>query len=325
MADELSIVKSEPLRIVGQSSTTKAPTEQFWAEHPNLKQLASGAVNTLPAVGAMAGGIAATPETLGVGSVAGAALGAGAGRGLRDLIAESVGLEPESTPLGKAARIALDTLMTAATPAALDTVKRMVTRPGATFADIIDVFAHPQKTLTDTAAMLRGTSAEPMLTRPPTVVSNFNQPTAMSPRLAAQKSPTIEQKLTEALNDVRVSETANTPAALVGGKTPPPTGATFRRPAVDPMRRGEYEATIPDKWGSFIYQMPNSPAKLNVTAADVVNIKGLMQRGMAEKDAVSAVLSNRSVTNEAINGLMARGMSLAEAVQTLVRSQRGVR
>lgn len=84
-----------------------------------LQQLGRGALNTLPAAGAMVGGVLSTPETMGAGTIPGIALGAGVGRGLRDLIGHFTGMDEPSSPLQKAANIVGDTAMTGATAAIL--------------------------------------------------------------------------------------------------------------------------------------------------------------------------------------------------------------
>src|SRR5258708_6356482 len=121
----------------GGSTPPPAPTKpQTWADrYPNVAGVARGVVNTLPVLGAAVGGALATPETLGTGTIAGAALGAGVGRGARDLIAEYTGLEPKSSPLAKAGTIALDTAVTAAVPGMIEAVKTPV-QTVAEFADI---------------------------------------------------------------------------------------------------------------------------------------------------------------------------------------------
>lgn len=108
-------------------------------EHPTTAALAEGVVNTLPAAGAIAGGAIATPETLGTGTVAGAALGAGVGRGLRDLIAHTIGLE-STTPTQKAKNIALDTTETAAAQAILPGLVTALSTPGQTVKEALNTF-----------------------------------------------------------------------------------------------------------------------------------------------------------------------------------------
>lgn len=169
MADEqaLTVVKSEPLPTL----TVVDPQPTWWQQHPKTLQLARGTLDTLPAVGAMVGGAVATPETLGAGTVAGAALGAGVGRGARDLIAEHLGIDDPTTPLSKGARIALDTAITAAAPAVAGVAKRVLTAPSATLADFIETFAHPKDTADKVVEYLRATPPIPRPMGGPTLAA----------------------------------------------------------------------------------------------------------------------------------------------------------
>jgi len=89
---------------------------QFWQNHPNITGIARGSLDSLPGIGAILGGVAASPETLGAGAIAGGALGAGAGRGLRDILAQIGGLEEQTSPMRKAGNITMDTGLAAITP-----------------------------------------------------------------------------------------------------------------------------------------------------------------------------------------------------------------
>lgn len=189
MADEapLTVVKSEPLptlSVVDDQPAAPQPSgamQQFWARHPNAAQLTKGALNSLPTAGAITGGVIATPETLGAGTVVGSALGAGAGRGARDLLAEALGLEDKTSPLSKGARIALDTAITAATPAVAGTAKRLLTDPRTTLADLLDVFAHPQSTVDKVVDYLRATA--PSAQAVPSISEGFTLPQAKPVKL----------------------------------------------------------------------------------------------------------------------------------------------
>jgi len=156
----LKAMNEKPLTV---PSTFDEGVQAWWQQHPKTRQLAKGTLDTLPAMGAMVGGVLATPETLGGGTVAGAALGAGAGRGARDLIAEHLGIESPTSPLSKGSRIALDTAITAAVPAVANTAKRLLTDPKTTFADLIETVFHPQGTADKVVDYLR-TSARPIST-----------------------------------------------------------------------------------------------------------------------------------------------------------------
>jgi hypothetical protein len=98
---------------------------QSWQNHPYLRQIARTGLDVLPGLGAMAGGALATPETFGGGTIIGGALGAGAGRGLRDIAADFLGLN-QTTPLQKATGIAGDVALTAAIPGAMQTARNPI-------------------------------------------------------------------------------------------------------------------------------------------------------------------------------------------------------
>jgi hypothetical protein len=128
--------------------TVAAPTPDFTAtnEPPStaLKAAAYGkdamqlALDALPGAGAVVGGVLATPETLGGGTLAGAALGAGAGRGLRDLIGAGLGLQPPTTAMREGKQIALDVGETYVAGKVLPALWEAIKAPGATVADVFD-------------------------------------------------------------------------------------------------------------------------------------------------------------------------------------------
>src|SRR5438045_642552 len=73
-----------------------APSETWATRHPLAADITRSTLNALPAAGAIGGGLLATPETAGAGTAVGMGLGAAAGRGARDLIAEQLGLQAPS-------------------------------------------------------------------------------------------------------------------------------------------------------------------------------------------------------------------------------------
>lgn len=96
------------------------------------------ALDALPGAGAVVGGALATPETLGGGTLAGAALGAGAGRGLRDLIAAGLGLQKPTTAMGEGKTIAMDAGETYLAGKILPALWAAIKAPGATVADVYE-------------------------------------------------------------------------------------------------------------------------------------------------------------------------------------------
>lgn len=97
---------------------------------PSLgRRLAKGALDSLPGIGGVVGGVISTPETGGVGTIPGIALGAGVGRGVRDLIGHYSGLDEPTTAMQKAGHIVGDTAMTAGTAAILPGLATAVKAP----------------------------------------------------------------------------------------------------------------------------------------------------------------------------------------------------
>lgn len=102
--------------------------------------LARGVLNTLPAVGAMVGGALSTPETFGAGTVPGIALGAGAGRGLRDLVGHYTGLDEPTTPVQKLEHIGGETAVTGATAVLLPGLVQAAKAPLRTLGEASEQF-----------------------------------------------------------------------------------------------------------------------------------------------------------------------------------------
>lgn len=96
------------------------------------------ALDALPGAGAVIGGTLATPETMGGGTLVGAALGAGAGRGLRDLISAGLGLQKPSTAIAEGGKIAMDAGETYVAGLVLPALWSAIKAPGATVADVFD-------------------------------------------------------------------------------------------------------------------------------------------------------------------------------------------
>lgn len=98
---------------------------ELWDKHPRMKQFVQSAMQALPGIGAVGGGLLATPETMGTGTVLGGALGAGVGRGAMDIGNQLLGLE-ETTPMQKAQNIGMDTALTAVTPGLMSWIKNPI-------------------------------------------------------------------------------------------------------------------------------------------------------------------------------------------------------
>ena len=107
-----------PMTTPNASAGTRSATG--WpAQYPKTAQVVGGVLNALPAAGAIAGGVLASPETFGTAAPLGVALGAGVGVGARKLATEALGLEPVTSPIAKAKQIATDIALTGITQAVL--------------------------------------------------------------------------------------------------------------------------------------------------------------------------------------------------------------
>ena len=93
------------------------------------RRVGRAALDTLPGIGGIVGGVLSTPETLGAGTIPGAAIGVGAGQGLRDLIGHYTGLDAPTTPVEKAGNIAKETAIAGATGVLLPGVVAAVRTP----------------------------------------------------------------------------------------------------------------------------------------------------------------------------------------------------
>lgn len=133
-------------------------------------EYARSALNALPGVGALVGGVLSTPETFGAGTVPGIALGAGAGRGLRDLIGHYTGLDKPTTPQQKALAIGGETAIAGATAAILPGVVSAVKAPMQTLREGAEQFGSAMppaiRRLAKIMPSLPEAEAGPLLQRP---------------------------------------------------------------------------------------------------------------------------------------------------------------
>jgi hypothetical protein len=112
----------EQARLKESSKYPGVISPEQWAQHPNLKKFTSSVVDTIPGLAGLAGGVLGTGATPGLGTAIGFGTAYGAGRGARDLIAQSMGLEPGTTPVDKALNIGGETLFAATVPGAIESV-----------------------------------------------------------------------------------------------------------------------------------------------------------------------------------------------------------
>lgn len=99
---------------------------ETWQKHPKIAEFSRQVLNAAPGVGSIVGGLALSPETFGAGSIPGMALGAGYGRGLRDIATSVLGLEKQKSPMEAASNIGMDAGLAAITPGIMEAIKTPV-------------------------------------------------------------------------------------------------------------------------------------------------------------------------------------------------------
>lgn len=172
----------------GQDTDTDTKSKSWWDQHPNVRQVAEGVLNTLPAMGAVAGGVLGAPLAAmqtgtvvgiptGLATEAGAVgLGAGAGRGARDLIAEATGIEQPTSPTSKGIRIGADTVGTAAMHASMPGVVEALKTPAQTLKQLEGVL--PKWMRPDIGSIIEPAQGKPApnYTRPSSPMTVTDEP-----------------------------------------------------------------------------------------------------------------------------------------------------
>jgi hypothetical protein len=195
-----------------------APTAPASPAHPWIK----AGLDALPGVGAVVGGALAGPETAGLAAIPAMALGAGAGRGLRDLIAEGFNIDQPSSPATKAGRIALDTTETAVASAILPGLWEAIKTPGKTISEVVETLP---KWLRPNIPPGMGKAPARILTRP--AWQSWQQ--EMAPEAPAPKPTATSTSMTPGPilqpRPAPVSAPAAAPVETVPGGNAPPTGS----------------------------------------------------------------------------------------------------
>lgn len=245
--------------------------ESVKSQKPSIgSQFLRGATSALPVIGGVLGGTAGTAASPIIGTAAGAGAGAALGEGLRRLINAAILRDPRelkqmpssmattgvTTGAGAGILAGLPVAAEALSPSAIlsDVERRGTISPGVLGGDAIKRAAAAYRGMSGDGAILSRPAwqaAEP----PPGMPTR--DLTALSPRLSPQGS-SLEDQLRALLDEARGTDTANIPATVSGGMIKGPVKSTFLNPSVDPMQRGAYTATIPDKWGSLIYRKPTA-------------------------------------------------------------------
>ncbi len=260
----LTIVKSEPLAPAAGAPATSPPDGAPWPErYPRLAGGTKAVLNALPGVGGVVGAAVAGPETGGLAAVPAIALGVGAGRGLRDLIAEGLGLDAPSSPVAKGARIALDTAESAAAAAILPGLWEAIKTPGRTIREVVEML--------------------PKAIRP-----------AIPPRLANTPARLFERPAWQTWQEHIQPPTGPqaVPAPAQAPISPPPTAASpITVPVVAPVTSQGTAMTS----GVALKQANDAFAQAGVKPmlAEASNAAELIKRGRSAVEAVAQVLKNR--------------------------------
>lgn len=223
--------------------------------------LARGAIDLLPGIGAFVGGALSTPETLGVGTVPGMALGAGVGRGARDLIGQATGLDAPSTPMAKAGAIAGETALAGATGAILPGAVAAARSPIQTLREGAEQFGSAMPPAIRRLARILPTAkqeAGPLLTRPAWQTWPQQEPIDLT--RPVQPGSQTQEEMARRFEAVKAA----------GGLPPqaepmPKVRGVMRR--IPPPAAPEPQA-LPESWKPFADQPPHplDPMRKNVGA-----------------------------------------------------------
>jgi hypothetical protein len=224
--------------------STVSPTEtgDYWtAFGKSLKddagramtRIGHGALESLPGIGAVVGGVLSTPETGGIGTVPGIALGAGAGKGVRDMIAAGLGMEKPSTAVGEGARIAGETALTAGAAAILPGAVAAAKTPVQTLREGAEHFADAMPASIRRLGRLIPSApktAAPILERP--AWQSWGEPeAAAAPAASAPAAAPQASAPTSALSDLDFAK-----AEVAAGRQPPSIIAALERAQQGPAK-----------------------------------------------------------------------------------------
>jgi hypothetical protein len=256
---------------------------RWTTQYPKTAQVVKGALDALPAIGGMVGGVIGAPAAaaatpLGAIAVeAGAVgLGAGAGRSLRDLATEGLGLEAPSPLSDRVARVALDTTVGGLTQAVLPGAVTAIKTPVKTLGEVIEML--PARLRPDglTALLKTRGAAGPLLERPAwqTWPEHAVTPTAESP--SAPWNPSV------AFQDLRQA----TGAAPASG--PRTLNEAFEDWRASIASKGAPAASTADA--------ATAPAaRLKLSSTEWTAAMELTRKGLSAEQAVQAVVKMREL------------------------------
>lgn len=262
---------------VPQSDQYRGPATYGEGVKASLKQSGANVVRSgldaLPAIGGIAGGALSTPETAGTGTVAGIALGVGAGRAVRDLIAEGLGLEPKTTAASKGARVALDTAEAAVAQAVLPGLMEMIRTPGRSVREVYDAFNKllPEKLRFMVPKNIANTSAR-ILERP------------------------AWQSWQEYLPQGEAAAPTVAKAPMPSAPVPSPQTA----PMLENVTASVQAPTEPLTSGQAFNVLRQAAPKLDIklTAAEVTQGMKWLKAGMSPDDVLKQILASRELTTK---------------------------
>lgn len=311
-------------------TSPSAPAPNWTADYPKTAQIARGVVNTLPAIGAAAGGLLAAPAAAAasgtvVGVPAGLAieaggvgLGAGAGRGLRDLIAEGIGLEPTSKPIEKGGRIALDTAEAGLAQMVLPALVEAMRTPGRT---VKEAFQFVEKSLPELAKKVLPKLPEGVKTAPAAVLERpawqaweeyLPKPPTPAPMAAPRPAPVTAAPVAQPSVPVAAPAPSPASAALPDQRALNEAAIAARRAAV--AARPPIAPEIPEAWKPLQSVSPElQPVMQGATKSVATLEKELNEAVKAAKD--KPLTANERMV---VLSLMSRGKhSAADALSML--------
>lgn len=273
------------------------------------------ALDALPGAGAVVGGVLATPETGGAGTLTGAALGAGAGRGLRDLIAAGIGLQKPTTATAEGGKIAMDVGETALAGKILPALWAAIKTPGATVADVYEGVRGINNTF---PKLLRWNLPKlpPGVGKAPAAVLQRSASQTWEDFLDSTKQPTSPlARTTGTAWDVTAPSTvapaspgASVPAAPAppavpaspqSGPRPPsgltPTPESAALAASLPDQKALNEAALAARRTAYQASQSASSAATGLTKAEEKAFMDLVKRGMPGPDALKNILLQRTL------------------------------
>ena len=289
-------------------TTNNPPSTALKAEAFGRSAL-QAALDALPGGGAIVGGALATPETVGAGTLGGAALGAGAGRGLRDLVSQGLGLERPTSPAEKGGAIALDVGQTYLAGKVLPWLWEVITSPGATVGAVFDRAKIMYKIL---PRHLKGflPDFDALATLPKGVEK---APAAILERPAWQ---TWQQHLPDASPSPQVARSTGT--SMIPAAMPPPAtvAGSLDRPPAMAARAPTLPVAMPA--AAPVRAMPNQVvinrlglaarrAKLDLTLDEVKALVPLVEQGATPEQVIGKVVATRAATSPAAASMRASG------------------